>query len=69
LSHEAVAARATFTPQLASTFARTALANVEREYPAKLDHVLASDRDARPARALHPAFHGSFDWHSCVHAH
>jgi hypothetical protein len=22
-----------------------------------------------PARVLHPAFYGSFDWHSCVHMH
>ena len=60
---------AELTPARASAFARLALANVEREYPAKLDHVLAGDGDARPPRLLHPAFHGSFDWHSCVHAH
>jgi hypothetical protein len=53
----------------ASRFARLALANVDREYPAKLDHVLASAADLAPPRALHPAFFGSFDWHSCVHAH
>src|SRR5439155_15585395 len=35
--------------------------------PHKLDHVLQSDEDALPPRALHPIFHGSFDWHSCVH--
>jgi hypothetical protein len=64
-----VAARATFTPELASAFARIALANVAREYPAKLDHVLADDGDLAPPRRLHPAFHGSFDWHSCVHMH
>ena len=28
------------TPQLAASFARTALANVTREYPGKPDHVL-----------------------------
>jgi hypothetical protein len=64
-----VAARATLTPELASAFARTALANVAREYPAKLDHVLEGDGDLAPPRRLHPAFHGSFDWHSCVHMH
>jgi hypothetical protein len=26
-------------------------------------------QDLLPLSALHPAFHGSFDWHSCVHAH
>jgi Protein of unknown function (DUF2891) len=59
----------TLDAPLASRFADLALANVGREYPAKLDHVLAGDEDARPPRTLHPAFHGSFDWHSCVHAH
>jgi hypothetical protein len=53
----------------ASQFAAIALANVVREYPGKPDHVLASSADARTPRALHPAFHGSYDWHSCVHMH
>jgi Protein of unknown function (DUF2891) len=52
-----------------STFARLALANVEREFPHKLDHVMAGPEDVAAPRALHPAFFGSFDWHSCVHAH
>jgi hypothetical protein len=55
--------------ELGSTFARIALANVAREYPAKLDHVLRGPEDLRGPRALHPAFYGSFDWHSCVHMH
>ena len=46
-----------------------ALANVAREYPAKLDHVINGLDDVRTPSLLHPAFHGSFDWHSCVHAH
>jgi hypothetical protein len=57
------------TPTQASAFARLALANVEREFPNKLDHVMATAADVAPPRALHPAFFGSFDWHSCVHAH
>ena len=40
-----------------------------REYPNKPDHVLTGDGDVRRPRALHPAFDGSFDWHSCVHMH
>ncbi|HZU51236.1 MAG TPA: DUF2891 domain-containing protein [Sphingomicrobium sp.] len=47
--------------------AQIALAHVTREYPHKLDHVLASREDARSPRELHPIFFGSFDWHSCVH--
>src|SRR5438046_6397018 len=53
----------------AAAFARRALANVEREFPNKLDHVMACKADVAAPRALHPAFFGSFDWHSCVHAH
>jgi Protein of unknown function (DUF2891) len=52
----------------ASRFARLALANIAREFPAKLDHIIV-DGAATSPRALHPAFFGSFDWHSCVHAH
>jgi len=52
---------------LASNMARIALGHVTKEYPHKLDHVLASDSDAQTPRALHPIFFGSFDWHSCVH--
>jgi hypothetical protein len=57
------------TPELASRFARTALSHVAREYPNKLDHVLAGPEDLRGPRALHPIFYGSFDWHSCVHGY
>ncbi len=53
----------------AEAFARVALANVVREYPAKQDHVLGDASDVRGPRDLHPAFYGSFDWHSCVHMH
>jgi hypothetical protein len=57
------------TPALASSFARVALAHVEREFPHKLDHVLSGPDDVRGPRALHPIFYGSFDWHSCVHGY
>lgn len=52
---------------LAAGMAGIALGHVTREYPHKLDHVLAGDGDALSPRALHPIFFGSFDWHSCVH--
>ena len=54
---------------LASRFARIALDNVVREYPNKLDHVMNGDADVASPRTLHPAFYGSYDWHSCVHMH
>lgn len=57
------------TQDLASRFAVVALGHVTREYPNKLDHVLGSADDLLSPRALHPSFFGSFDWHSCVHAH
>ena len=56
------------TPEQADHFAQIALGHVSREYPNKLDHVLAGPEDARAPRDLHPIFYGSFDWHSCVHA-
>lgn len=52
----------------AARMAGIALGHVAREYPHKLDHVLADDTDARTPRDLHPIFFGSFDWHSCVHS-
>ena len=51
----------------ASRFAAAALGHVTREYPNKMDHVLACPEDMQGPRALHPIFFGSFDWHSCVH--
>lgn len=55
------------TPELASGFARLTLSHLDRQYPYKMDHVLAGPEDARPPIDFHPIFHGSFDWHSCVH--
>ena len=56
------------TEDAAEGYARLALANTAREYPAKLDHFSNGADDLRAPSALHPLFHGSFDWHSCVHA-
>lgn len=52
---------------MAARMAGIALGHVTREYPHKLDHVMAGPGDARTPRDLHPMFFGSFDWHSCVH--
>jgi hypothetical protein len=57
------------TPDLADRLAGIALGHVTREYPNKLDHVLAGPGSSLGPRALHPVFYGSFDWHSCVHAY
>jgi len=55
------------TPDFASTFAGLTMGHLTREYPNKLDHVMAGPADVRSPSALHPIFYGSFDWHSCVH--
>ena len=57
------------TPEIGARFAGIALGHVTREYPNKLDHILASAGDALAPSALHPVFYGSFDWHSCVHGY
>jgi hypothetical protein len=55
------------TADHAAQFMALTLGHLTREYPHKLDHVLDGPKDARTPRDLHPIFHGSFDWHSCVH--
>jgi len=56
-------------PEQASAFARLALKAIQQEYPNKPEHVLNSEADIQGPRTLHPAFYGSFDWHSSVHGH
>jgi hypothetical protein len=57
------------TPDIAGRFAEIALGHVRQEYPHKLDHVMDGPEDVLGPRQLHPIFHGSFDWHSCVHGY
>ncbi|KXU31624.1 hypothetical protein A0J57_08150 [Sphingobium sp. 22B] len=52
---------------MAGRFLRLTLGHLTREWPYKLDQILASPDDLATPRSLHPAFYGSFDWHSCVH--
>lgn len=59
----------TMTREQASAFAKLALKGLGREYPNKPGHVLNDAKDARTPRELHPAFYGSYDWHSAVHGH
>ena len=54
---------------LAIEMARLAIENIGREYPNAPGHLLRSADDLRPPRELHPAFFGSWDWHSSVHQH
>ncbi|WP_372624508.1 DUF2891 domain-containing protein [Falsiroseomonas sp.] len=63
------AGRARLDAPRAERLARIALGHVGQEWPQKLDLVLEGPEDLRRPSELHPVFHGSFDWHSCVHAH
>ncbi len=57
------------TEATASKFARIALGHVGREYPNAVKLILRGDADLKPPRMLYPIFHGSLDWHSCVHGY
>lgn len=57
------------TEELAAAFAATALANVGREYPRHVGHLMNRAGEDLGPRKLHPAFYGSYDWHSAVHMH
>jgi hypothetical protein len=65
----AITVAATLEPAAAARFAQLALDCVHKEYPNKIAHVLNSDADVTPPRALTPAFYGCYDWHSSVHGH
>lgn len=55
--------------ELAAVYADVVLENLRRPYPYASHHVEASLQDLHTPRELHPSFHTSFDWHSCVHMH
>ncbi|QNE31759.1 DUF2891 domain-containing protein [Sphingomonas sp. NBWT7] len=57
----------TLTADTAAGFARLTLGHIGQRYPYKLDQVLSGPGDLREPHEIHPIFHGSFDWHSCVH--
>ena len=54
----------------AGAYARVALTNIKREFPAFMIHTMTAPGDFpyRP-RARTPVFYGSYDWHSCVEMH
>ncbi len=57
------------TEEQAAAFAAAALANVTREFPRHVSHLLSGPGEPPSQRTLHPAFYGSYDWHSAVHMH
>jgi hypothetical protein len=61
--------RPELSADIAQNFAIIALGHVRREYPNKPGNVLAGSQDTKTPSGLYPIFHGSFDWHSCVHGY
>lgn len=59
----------TLDQDTASRFAKLVLQGIEREYPNKPGHVMNHADEVMNPAMLHPAFYGSFDWHSSVHGH
>ena len=54
----------------AAGFAATAVENLRREFPYHISRLMTARGDFPQApRDVHPAFHSSFDWHSCVEMH
>ncbi|HET6503248.1 MAG TPA: DUF2891 domain-containing protein [Amycolatopsis sp.] len=53
----------------APRYAAVALRNLATEFPYAPQHLVRDGEDRATPRELHPAFHTSFDWHSCVHMH
>jgi hypothetical protein len=54
----------------AAAYAEVAIANIGKEFPSHLVHLMTGPGDfpARPADRT-PVFYGSLDWHSCVEMH
>ena len=50
-------------------WAEVAVANIEQVYPNDLRHTMHAADDRPLPQDVHPAFYGSFDWHSCVEMH
>lgn len=59
----------TVTDSQAAAWTALACRNLNQEFPHSSHHTVSRpDEPSRPS-ALHPSFHGSFDWHSAVHMH
>ena len=67
---EAAAQSLDILGEQAASYADVAIANINREFPSHLSHLMAEPGDfpARPADRT-PVFYGSLDWHSCVEMH
>src|SRR5262245_14478337 len=69
MASSATAEEPAMTREQASAFAKLALKGIRKEFPNKPEHVMSGAADVKSPKALHPAFYGCYDWHSCVHGH
>ena len=56
-------------PERAAGWAAAGLTNIRQVYPNDLRHMMSGPDDRPLPEEIHPAFYGSFDWHSCVEMH
>jgi hypothetical protein len=61
--------RANILRERALGYMRIALENIAREYPVMPYFIVTGPGPYPTHREFHPAFYGSFDWHSCVEMH
>ncbi|MBO0900935.1 DUF2891 family protein [Cellulomonas sp. zg-ZUI222] len=57
------------SPLPITRYASVVATNLATPWPYHLVHLATGPDDVRPPADLYPAFHTSFDWHSCVHMH
>lgn len=63
------AERLSLLAERADGYMATAIDTITREYP-YMPYLIVTEPGPIPShRELHPAFYGSFDWHSCVEMH
>lgn len=62
-------ARLELLRERAADYVRTALSCATRPYPVYAAFIPDDDTPLPLYREAHPAFYGSFDWHSCVEMH
>ena len=51
----------------AALFVGTAIRNIGTPWPQRVDGIQSGPQALPEPALLHPAFRGSYDWHSCVH--
>jgi Protein of unknown function (DUF2891) len=61
--------RAKILRERAADYVQLAVENITREYPVNPFFIATGPGPYPTHREFHPAFYGSFDWHSCVEMH